>query len=903
MKSKKFISVISAVAFSVSLLPCFSTNAFAAQNTSQTKDSLSTQESKKVDRNVIAYFPEWAFKQDSHKNYTVDKMPWSKLTHINYAFANVNQSTNKIDFGDKEAAIEKVFPGQTDAFPYKGHFNVLNSYKKNYPNVKTIISVGGWTDTTGFYKMATTQEGRDTFANSCVDFLKTYNFDGLDIDYEYPTSVSEAGNPKDFKISEPLKKQLYGDYVELMKTLRTKLDEASVKDNKKYTLSAAVTASAWILGGMGKGEYLQYLDFVNLMTYDLHGSWNGYVGHNAALYADSRDPETSQIGYPYLNTDWAVKYYEGAISPDKINIGIPYYTRGWKNVKPSSYPGGLYGEAWINKTPGHELGDGAVGIDNIWADYIDNAEEPGGSNPLWHVKNLLKDKSLGYVRYWDDVSKVPYVWNENKKVWLSFEDEQSMQEKVNYVINKNLGGVMIWEIDGDYSTDSNGDFTVGDTLTSIAKNSFDKAGQLVVNPKTNTLPTAKFNVGIEDKFDHPFNEFKLYIQNDTGKAIPADWKLEFDIPNSVLLKSAWGYDYKTEVRGDLIHFTVTPGWQGALPTGKTVLLDGEMILKTSGTPQNMVLNGYASEYEVGSSVIIDDKKPVTPSITASTTSSTDGNYTVTLNLPDNHKGTEYKIYENNSVVKTDKLTSNNSTKISYAATNKTPGKYSYKAELINNFGTSVSNSIDVSVSNSPLPKPLAPKLSSNTSSSNNGQYTVTLDLPANHKGTEYKIYENNSVIKSDKLLIDTASKISLDLANKDNGTYTYKADLINSAGSTSSNSISVVVNKTPIDSNNKLDFKVTSDWGSGANISFTIKNNSLTPIDNWVLIFTFDKKITQLWDCNFKSLGGNKYQVTPPSWANSLAPGGSYTFGGSCAGNVGNIKPANITINGLPVTY
>lgn len=165
--------------------------------------------------------------------------------------------------------------------------------------------------------MANSEAGRETFANSVVDFLRTYQFNGVDIDWEYPSGTGQSGNPNDFGVAEPLRTVNYNNYVLLMKKLREKLDQAGAQDNQKYDLTIAATASSWILGGMKLGEANQYLDWANLMTYDFHGAWNGYVGPHSALYPDSRDTETAALGTPVLNTDWAVRYYLGTLPPEK----------------------------------------------------------------------------------------------------------------------------------------------------------------------------------------------------------------------------------------------------------------------------------------------------------------------------------------------------------------------------------------------------------------------------------------------------------------------------------------------------------------------------------------------------------------------------------------------------------
>ncbi|MGL5353203.1 MAG: glycosyl hydrolase family 18 protein, partial [Clostridium sp.] len=525
MKSvrKRLLSVVASVALVATLLPTSFVRAEVESTVQVQNTGIETKGvTENVERKFVSYFTEWAYKNEQNQYYTVDRMPWDKMTHINYAFAHVDPVTNKIALGDKVAATEADLPGVTSDFPYKGHFNVINSYKKKYPNVKSLISVGGWAETTGFYTMAQTEAGREQFANSVVDFIRTYGFDGVDIDYEYPTNLEDAGNPIDVELAKPLRKDLYTNYVKMMKLLRTKVDEAGTQDGEKYLVTAAVTASAWVVSGMGEENFTQYLDFMNLMTYDFHGSWNGFVAHNSPLYSDPDDPEIKhwKLPYNYLSTDWAVKYYSGMMDPSKIVIGVPYYTRGWENVKPGTKPGGLYGSAWGAGTIPDAPGTGATGIDNIWHDKLpDGSEEPGGSNPLWHVKNLLADKTLGYERFWDDVSKVPYVWNEKKKVWLSYEDEQSMALKMDYIIANGLGGAMVWEIDGDFDKDSTGKYVVGDTLTTIAYDKFKAAGPLKVEEKVNTLPVMDYDIEIVNSYDHPNNTFKVNLINNTGKAI------------------------------------------------------------------------------------------------------------------------------------------------------------------------------------------------------------------------------------------------------------------------------------------------------------------------------------------------------------------------------------------------
>jgi len=645
-------------------------------------------------RRVIGYFTSWRAGDDPQASYLVKDIPWQQLTHINYAFVGIG-SDGKVNLGDvndpSNAATGKEWPG-VDIDPtlgFKGHFGALATYKQRY-GVKTLISIGGWAETGGhfdangnrvadggFYTMTTNADGSinhagiEKFAASAVDMMRTYKFDGLDIDYEYPTSMAGAGNPYDKDFMEPRRPYLWASYQELMKVLREKLDAASAQDGVHYMLTIAAPSSGYLLRGMETFDVTKYLDYVNIMSYDLHGAWNDHVGHNAALYDTGEDSELAQWnvygtaaygGIGYLNTDWAYHYFRGSMPAGRINIGVPYYTRGWQDVTGGT--NGLWGRAALpdqTQCPAgtgegekNNCGNGALGIDNMWHDKDPQGNEMGaGSGPMWHAKNLEQgiwgtyssaygldpvndptDQFVGsYTRHYDSVAVAPWLWNAEKKVFLSTEDEASVSVKADYVIDKEIGGIMFWELAGDYNcyvlendqrtsidvteqacANGTGEYHMGNTMTKAIYDKFKSATPYGNKIATGAIPTEAVDISVKvsgfkvGDQNYPINP-KVTFTNNTGQAIPGGTEFQFDIPVSApdnakdqsgggLKVIASGHTRANNIGGldgpmHRVAFSL-PSWKD-LPTGGTYELDMVYYLPISG-PANYTVNIAGVEY-------------------------------------------------------------------------------------------------------------------------------------------------------------------------------------------------------------------------------------------------------------------------------------------------------------------
>lgn len=269
------------------------------------------------------------------------------------------------------------------------------------PNIKLILSVGGWA-ADGFSQAAYTKEGREKFAESAIALLKEENLDGLDMDWEYPC-IGDGGIQ-----ALPEDKE---NFTLLLAELRKQLDEC---DSYK-SLSIAAGGLESYINATNMGEVQKYLDYVQLMTYDFHCGFSKITGHLANLYGSKAEPDAP-------NADHTIGLFVDAGVPiEKIVMGAAFYGRVWRGVPNINNGLGQMTEV--------ENGDDSKG----YAELVD----------------IVATKKNGFERFWDEDAKAAYLFN--GKIFISFEDEEALSYKIDYVKDKNMYGVMYWEYAQDES--------------------------------------------------------------------------------------------------------------------------------------------------------------------------------------------------------------------------------------------------------------------------------------------------------------------------------------------------------------------------------------------------------------------------------------------------------------------
>ncbi|KAL7946688.1 glycoside hydrolase family 18 protein [Trichoderma barbatum] len=345
-------------------------------------------------KNVV-YFTDWSI---YGAGYRPQDLPADDISHLLYAFAGIAADGSVIPF-DPWADEQKLL-GKRESQGDNVHGAVEQVFllKQKHRHMKTLLSIGGWTSSQEgkFGPAIASAESRRRFAITAVKMLADWGFDGIDIDYEYPTTHQEAQN-----------------YVYLLREVREALDEYAYRNDQDYHYLLTVAT------GAGPDHYNlldlkamdEYLDTWHLMAYDYAGSWDNVAGQQSNVYPDYENPESTKF-----NTDQAVDdYIASGINPHKIVLGLPLYGRSFANTD------GL-------GRPYSGIGAGSI--------------EQG----VWLYRDLPRPGATVHVNT-DTLSA--YSYDPSARELVTYDNVDTARLKAEYLLDRGLGGAVFWEASGD----------------------------------------------------------------------------------------------------------------------------------------------------------------------------------------------------------------------------------------------------------------------------------------------------------------------------------------------------------------------------------------------------------------------------------------------------------------------
>jgi chitinase len=358
---------------------------------------------------VVGYYTAYSVYDD----YFVTDIPVEQLTHLNYAFIDVNTAGQCVS-ADRYTDMQYAYPRDNNNERLRGNFKQLGILKEDHPQIGILMTVGGWEYSAMFSDVALTQDARIRFANSCIAFMRDYGFDGIDIDWRYPISGgSTPGRPEDG-----------ANFVLLLAELRGQLDYWSERDERPYLLTITAPAVEPLYQNFPLLQLQESLDWINLMSYGFQGEWSAVASHHAPLFGNTKDPR-GDIDQTRLNVDNAVRaFLDAGVPAAKINMGIAFFAQAWRRV-PENTLFGLYAEAG----------------------GVPDGTRTGGILYYRDLVPLLD--SPAYTRYFDDEAKAAWMYNPQEHIAISYESQESIRYKVGYVRDLGLGGVMLWELSYD----------------------------------------------------------------------------------------------------------------------------------------------------------------------------------------------------------------------------------------------------------------------------------------------------------------------------------------------------------------------------------------------------------------------------------------------------------------------
>ncbi|KAF1765225.1 hypothetical protein GCK72_005177 [Caenorhabditis remanei] len=364
----------------------------------------------KCGKRIIGYYSGW-------ERRTISENQVSKLTHAIFVAVRMYQN-GQIGFHNSE---------------YSGRFfDMKKKARRVNSDIKVMIGVGGKGNSQFYSSIFADTQKRKTFVKSISEFLSTHKVDGVEIDWTYPFADKVDKNTT----------------VIFFKELRQSLKDLEHKKGVKtpYLISMLTPQIIWNqLDGYDLKGILDHADFLNLISYEYYSPWNvkegAYTGPLAPIYGGKRG-----------NIDDTMKVHTCQTrKPNQVILGVPLYGKFWRNVK----------EKPINQT------------ETMCKEESCRIEDPVDISDIWRIAEKKKGKGFGgFISWneresddvgviwnkteekWHNISKSAYIWRPEDRILITYENKRTLQEKIKYAIEKNLGGINIWSLNMDDEQDS-----------------------------------------------------------------------------------------------------------------------------------------------------------------------------------------------------------------------------------------------------------------------------------------------------------------------------------------------------------------------------------------------------------------------------------------------------------------
>ncbi|XP_003743473.1 endochitinase [Galendromus occidentalis] len=329
----------------------------------------------------LCYWEFWGvYRADPHKG-TIDKIPVNLCTHVIYSFVGLDENSNTVKPLDSERMDSDL--------------RALRALKQKNSALKVIAAIGGWGEGAAKYsRLVSNTASIDKFVASVKDFVKKYELDGFDLDWEFPGATDRGGSPSD-----------KANLITLLKKLREALP------GKLLTIAVAGPQYR-IDGGYDVPNIAKTVDYINVMSYDLRGPWDQATGNHVGLYGNG------------ISVSQVMQAWRKAGAPaNKLIMGFAFYGKSFTLQNPS------------NNGIGAPASAGQAG----------EVSQEGGT--LFYYEICERISKRGWKRVFDDATKGPYAFGENQ--WVGYEDVEGIKHKTDLINKEGFAGAMVWAIELD----------------------------------------------------------------------------------------------------------------------------------------------------------------------------------------------------------------------------------------------------------------------------------------------------------------------------------------------------------------------------------------------------------------------------------------------------------------------